>query len=144
MRPTIKITLPEPPSANVYWRTGVRYGKRDEQGNRGKARAQTFVSKKAEAFKENVFVECKKLGVRPLSGDVAVRIDWYRARRQGDTDNRVKPLFDALQGFAFHDDAQVQQHHVYRHESDSAYVVVQVWPACEVSDLFADAGEAPA
>ena len=36
-------------------------------------------------------------------------IVWYRDRRVGDIDNRIKPLLDALKDVAFGDDAQVQR-----------------------------------
>jgi Holliday junction resolvase RusA-like endonuclease len=54
--------------------------------------------------------------VKPLDGEVAITWRWFRARKSGDLDNRSKPLKDALQGIAYHNDSQVVEEHAYRHE----------------------------
>jgi Holliday junction resolvase RusA-like endonuclease len=45
--------------------------------------------------------------VVPLLGDLAVSITWYRERRVGDTDNKIKGTLDLLKGIAYADDASV-------------------------------------
>jgi crossover junction endodeoxyribonuclease RusA len=88
------IDLPVPPSANVYWR---------------KYRNVMTRSRAAKAFVARVTAICQAQRITPLHGEVDVELVWYRARKQGDSDNRIKPCLDALQGFAFLNDAQVRK-----------------------------------
>jgi Holliday junction resolvase RusA-like endonuclease len=46
-----------------------------------------------------------------------VSVIWYRAKRQGDVDNRLKPLLDALKDVAFGDDASVARLAIERIDS---------------------------
>lgn len=88
------VTLPVPPSANIYWRT-TRDGR-------------TYVSKEARDYKELAARLAAVKGMRPIRGvDVEVHIDWFRERRVGDLDNRLKVIFDALKGVAYTDDKQI-------------------------------------
>jgi len=94
--------FPEPPSANVYWRS-----------NRGR----THVSDEGVAYREAVAWRLRAFRLPPApSVPVAVTIRWHRGRKSGDLDNRIKPLLDALKGFAFVDDKQVVEIHASRHE----------------------------
>lgn len=61
---------------------------------------------------------CVADGLRPVDGDVEVEIKWYRKQRKGDVQERFKSLLDALQGFAYHDDAQICDYRVVRDDSD--------------------------
>lgn len=47
-------------------------------------------------------------------GDVTVCIQWFRARKIGDTDNIAKSTLDGLRKLAFTDDKQVTELHIYR------------------------------
>jgi Holliday junction resolvase RusA-like endonuclease len=40
-------------------------------------------------------------------GELAVSITWFRERRVGDTDNKIKGTLDLLKGIAYADDASV-------------------------------------
>lgn len=53
-----------------------------------------------------------------MEGKLSVEIHIHpKDRRKIDIDNRIKPLLDALQyGWAFIDDSQVDELHVYRKE----------------------------
>ena len=98
-----RLSLPLPPSANVYWRwtkTGV------------------YVSAKAKHYKEMIYWLAKEAQIgEPLTGAVAVTITVYRPQRRGDLDNRLKVLIDALRGIAYEDDSQIVELHAYQKEA---------------------------
>lgn len=97
----IRLTLPEPPSANRYYRMAGRH---------------MHHSAEARAYIERVAAVCKVCRVVPIRGPVGIRFTWYRGRRSGDLDNRLKIILDALQGFCFESDAQVVQITATRHD----------------------------
>jgi len=108
------LTLPVPGSANRQWRAG---------------RGRTYKNKAAREYEEAAgwaMASCPR-----VTGDVAVEITWYRARRVGDVDNRLKPLLDALKEVAFGDDAAVARLTIARVDTDllAACVVVAIRPA---------------
>jgi crossover junction endodeoxyribonuclease RusA len=90
----LKLTLPEPPSANRWWR---------------KFRNRMVLSAEARAYKTLVWGYVMEHRGRPAGecGSVAVSIDWYRGRKAGDLDKRIGVLLDALQGLAYDNDSQV-------------------------------------
>jgi crossover junction endodeoxyribonuclease RusA len=90
----LKLTLPEPPSANRWWR---------------KWQGRMVLSAEARAYKAAAYVNAKRhLRRTPVpTGSVAVTVDWYRSRRAGDLDKRLGVLLDALQGAAYENDSQV-------------------------------------
>lgn len=92
---------PLPPSANKYWRL---------------ARGRLIVSDEAKQYKHTVAMLAKVDGVRPLTGPVAVTVAVYRERKSGDLDNRLKVLFDALQGAFYANDAQIRELHATLHD----------------------------
>lgn len=97
----MRLTLPEPPSINRYWRH---------------VGARVLLSREGRLWKEGARVRAMAARLKPLHGPVAVTLTWYRSRRAGDLDNRVKIVLDCLKGFAYGDDAQVVELHAYRHE----------------------------
>ena len=134
----IRITLPPPPSANVYWRTRLSYGSK-------KPRAVTYRSPEANAYAARVRTLGQLARLVPFTGEVVVVIDWYRDRRAGDVDNRIKPLLDALQGLAFVNDNQVRRVVATRYQAEQARVDVTVYPwgdrtaATEAATFFPEA-----
>ncbi|MBA3837136.1 MAG: hypothetical protein C0499_05710 [Zymomonas sp.] len=104
------IVLPEPPSSNRYWRNVA---------------GKTLLSKEARVYREAVQTVCTAKRVRPVAGAVVLQLAWYRARRAGDLDNRIKQVLDALRGHAYADDAQVVELHAYRFE-DAARPRVEI------------------
>ncbi len=96
--PRLTLTLPEPPSANRYWR---------------QARGHLYISKEAKDYKSTVRATLYQLGYTgktvpfPAGTPVTVTVDWYRGIRAGDLDNRLKVSLDALRGILFDDDKQV-------------------------------------
>lgn len=106
----MKVTLPYPPSANRYWRA---------------FRGRTVLSAEAKAYKKQVAAILAAAGHKPVAGPVAYTAHLYRPLRSGDLDNRLKVLGDALTGFAWLDDKQVEEIHAYRHE-DKANPRVEV------------------
>lgn len=91
--------LPEPPSANRYWRMW---------------RGRMVVSPEARAYKLVVRAEALKARHRPLAGPVRVRLIWRRKAKRGDLDNRLKVVLDAIKGTLYDDDKQVVEIHARR------------------------------
>lgn len=96
----MRLVLPYPPSANRYWRKT--------------AAGRVYVSEEAERYR--AAAAALLAAFRPLSGPVTVSARFFRPRRSGDLDNRIKILLDALQGRAFADDSQVAEIHAWRFE----------------------------
>jgi len=88
----MRFELPEPPSANRWWR---------------KWRGRMVLSTAARAYIQQVRLVGMLQKATPVPGDVRVDLIWHRRRRSGDLDKRVGILLDALQGVAYHKDAQV-------------------------------------
>lgn len=98
----MKVTLPPPPSANVYWKYW---------------RGRVVPSPEAKTYKRVVRLMLLSEGHRkPLAGPVVLSLVWYRAERRGDLSNRLKVLEDALNGIAFNDDSQVVELHCRRED----------------------------
>ena len=105
----IEIDLPEPPSANRYWRIG---------------RGRIFTSAEANAFKAEVMRRVVEQGYRdrglfpfPSGKAIVVSLVWLRSRRAGDLDNRIKVALDALNRVLWADDDQIVELHAYRMDS---------------------------
>ncbi len=100
----VRLTLPEPPSANRLWRKS--------------GAGHLYKDKTVLAFREAVYTACLKAKVtRPKfapADPLKVTLTWYRARKSGDLDNRAKASLDALRGLAFVDDNQVCELHLFR------------------------------
>ncbi len=96
-------TLPEPPSANRYWRIW---------------RGRAVMSAEARAYKAGAADLAARGNFRPFPPGEAVSItlDWYRSRKMGDLDNRIKVTLDALKGILFADDKQVVAIYATRRE----------------------------
>lgn len=108
----LSLTLPEPPSANTYWR---------HVGGR------VLLSREARRYRSAVAHACLRARLlAPIEADVAVTFRWYRARKAGDLDNRTKQLFDALQGCVLRSDAQIVEIHAYRDDSDRHHPRVEI------------------
>lgn len=100
-RPIRFLVLGMPPSANRYWRQRKQGG--------------VYVSDEAQSYKDETALLARSQGLKtPIEGDVAVAFRFYRARKSGDLDNRLKVLIDALKGVAYHDDKQITEIHAYR------------------------------
>ena len=90
-----RITLPYPPSVNHYWR---RVGPR------------TLISKQGRKYKIDVAAECLQRGLRPTDERVSLSIEAYMPdRHRRDLDNLLKSLLDALKGYAYRDDSQIDR-----------------------------------
>lgn len=87
----IEINLPVPPNMNN--RLAVVGGR-------------MIKSKPSRSYAKEVGMMC--LGMKPMDGDLAMEITWYRSRATGDIDSRQKAILDALKGFAYHDDEQIK------------------------------------
>lgn len=100
--PGMRLTLPQPPSTNRV----ARHGK-----------GQHYTPADVRDYLVSVANFLRSIHAVPLRGvPVAVTIDWYRARRSGDLDNRLKVTLDAVGGYLFETDAQVARITAARHE----------------------------
>lgn len=101
-----------PPSANNYWHTRVIYSAKDNRHI-----PVIYLSGEARAYREHVgevITNAKKRfnSPHPLRIQVAL---CFASNGRVDSDNRIKPLFDALQAAQlFKDDCQIEQHEVRR------------------------------
>lgn len=95
------IVLALPPSANTYWRYGPN---------------GVHVSQAAQDYKAGVKWKALHQGMAPMGGELALYVNVYRQRKAGDLDNFAKVLGDALNGVAWHDDSQVVELHMWRHD----------------------------
>ena len=96
----IRLTLPLPPTANRYWRH---------------VKGRVLLSKEAREYRD----ACQLAAVAQYGGEllddrVRVRVDVYMDLR-GDLDNRLKQLFDALEGTVLVNDRQVWDFRAVRH-----------------------------
>lgn len=94
---TLKLTLPEPPSANTYWRH---------------VGSKVLLSKDARDYRNAVKLayaqQVKTLSIRFPTQPLGVTLVWFRSRKSGDLDNRIKQALDALAGLAYTNDAQIE------------------------------------
>ena len=97
----LKIELPYPPSSNVYWRN---------------FRGHVVKSQAARDYQTEVGLILNTSGIEQIDGDVVVKAWVYRPRKVGDLDNRLKVLFDAMQGHAYKNDSQIVEIHAYRRD----------------------------
>ena len=69
-------------------------------------------------------------GARPAWGDYAVdiRMEYTGDPPWLDLDNLAKAILDAIKGYTFHDDAQVQRLLVERHAGERERITVRVTP----------------
>jgi len=115
MRPEpLHLVLPVPPIANKYWRSITINGQ-----------ARVVLSKEARLYKRDV--SRLLAGYQPILGAVAVTLRWFRERKTGDLDGRIKVLLDSLQcrrdkagklehAGVLENDSQVVELHAYRAE----------------------------
>lgn len=90
----IALELPDPPTANLYWRNW---------------KGRIVKSSEARKYQKTVRSLAREQGVCPLVGEVRVRITWRRQHRRGDLDNKLKVVLDALKGIAWEDDSQIAE-----------------------------------
>jgi crossover junction endodeoxyribonuclease RusA len=103
----VTVELPEPPSANRWWRHVA---------------GRVVTSREARTYKQAVANRLTIARVRPIPAPqpVAVSVVWFRGRRSGDLDKRLGVLLDALQGTAYDNDSQVTRIHAERHDDPGA------------------------
>lgn len=102
---TFRIVLPEAPAANRFYRN---------------FRGRMVKSPVAARYQSEISTLCalaareKRFRALPLVGHLAVTIRWYRGRRSGDLDGRLKVLLDAMQGTVYDNDSQIVELHAFR------------------------------
>lgn len=111
---SVTVFLPCPPSVNAYKHYSCSVD-RDHP-------LDVVLTKATRRFKHDAGWSAKAQGVRMHDGEVRVRIDVYRHldrqgnRRPLDSDNVLKVLFDALEGIAWENDAQIRAFCVEMHD----------------------------
>lgn len=111
-RDRVTLTLPEPPSANRWWRNW---------------KGRMVLSSEARKYKASI---AQLGGSRLIEGEVAIALDWYRGRKSGDLDKRIGVLLDALQGVCYANDKHIVAIHARRFDDPkNPRVVVGVWRA---------------
>lgn len=95
----MKLTLPEPPSSNRFWRH---------------VGAKVLLSAEARQYKQDIQAICLVKRIKPIDGPLVFTLVWYRGRRSGDLDNRLKQVIDSLCPYAYTNDAQIVELHAYR------------------------------
>ncbi len=114
------ITLPEPISANVYWRHRLGSFK-------------PYPNPEADAYKLKVRVAINALDIQPLKGPLQAVVYYAASSVKRDTDNALKVLFDACQGLLYDNDNQIRAMLIMRCEApkpkrDNACVMIEVKP----------------
>jgi Holliday junction resolvase RusA-like endonuclease len=109
---TVAFRIPYPPSVNTIYRHRVM-GKK----------VVTYKTPEHRTYVDAVGSSVRYAGLRnpmidtlPFVGNVSLIVRLFRPRKAGDIDNRMKALFDSLNGVAWKDDSQVVELHVYRRE----------------------------
>lgn len=98
-RGSLVLRLPLPPSVNRYWRVAPIDGTH-----------RPTLSAEGREFKKRIATYAP-LVPRRLECDLFAAVMFYTTRAR-DSDNGVKPLFDALQGVAYINDRQIVEHYV--------------------------------
>lgn len=136
---TVSLVLPEPPTVNTYWRPW---------------RSRMVLTDAARLYRETVRALARRdagvsqLGQWPVfakPAEVMVVVAWHRATiRSGDTDNRLKPLLDALQGTVYSDDDQVGAILIWRNDTKQRPglmdVAVEQWSLARMPQLLLHLG----
>ena len=116
MGSSLTLELPEPPSANRWWRN---------------VNGRMVTSREARTYKQMVANRLFVLRAKPIAAPTPCRIvlTWYRGRKAGDLDKRLGVLLDALQGAAYDNDGQVTQIHATREDDPrNPRIVVTITP----------------
>lgn len=100
----MQVTLPYPPTLNhMYIKSSYGVRLSDEV-----APFRLLVSNAVSTQTDGEYFE--------LDQRLSVTLNVYRPRKAGDIDATQKAVFDALNGVLWHDDKQIVEMHVYRHD----------------------------
>lgn len=97
---------------------------------RRKGKSITFTPKRTRKYEAYVAELAEQaMGDRePETGLIAVRLVFYRARRDADIDNCVKSCMDSIQGIVFKNDNQVVDLHAqWFRDKENPHADVEVW-----------------
>lgn len=101
-----------------------------ESGNRANRVGQghLYANPVVKAYRR-IVADCLRQQVPghvPFEGSVALVVVWYRARKAGDLDNRLKVLLDCLAPLVYRNDRQVCSIHAVRSDDDPAGARIDV------------------
>lgn len=109
----VLVVLPVLPSANRYWRN---------------IRGRMVVSVEAQNYKNLVRLACAQLEPLKKGNHVAIAFTFYRERKSGDLDNRIKVVLDSLNGVFYEDDEQIVDIHAKREDDkENPRIVLEMW-----------------
>lgn len=108
-------TLPEPPSANRWWRKFNNRMVLSPEARKYKAMVAGYQLRSDTQFHRFDF---------PTT--ITVTVVWYRSRKSGDLDKRLGVLLDALQGVAYDNDNQIVELYAIRSDDDHKNPRVEV------------------
>lgn len=74
------------------------------------------VSAEAREYRQVVAYICNQAGLEPSKDLNELTVKWYRKRKSGDLSNKIKVIEDALQGFLYVNDSQIDTMHLHRFE----------------------------
>jgi Holliday junction resolvase RusA-like endonuclease len=110
------LDLPLPPSTNAVYRTARNI-------------ASVYLSKAGKDYKKAVREICELHQLKPYEGSVRVDVWVYFKRRGSDLANREKLMLDALEGYAYVNDRDVVELHMYKRlDKDYPHCEVHVTP----------------
>jgi crossover junction endodeoxyribonuclease RusA len=121
MLPSVTLTLPYPPSLNVYYRN---------------VQGRTLISKRGREYRRQVgavvMAQWPREVVRPWTGRLAVMMEVCApTRRKMDLDNAQKSVWDSLQhALVYVNDSQIDDLHIRRglRDAPSGHVTVTLTP----------------
>ncbi len=73
---------------------------------------------KHRAYVNYVHGVCLVERIKPLLGELSMKIRWYREAKRGDIDGRLKTLLDSLTGCAYADDSQIADLRITRLDTE--------------------------
>lgn len=140
----VTLWLPEPPTVNDYWRPWrsrmvlTDAGRQYRETVWALARTQLLGGKREPAYQLILPVFAKPV-------EVMMVVVWHReSAKAGDTDNRLKPLLDGLQGTVYSNDSQVGAFVMWRNDTkvrpSEVHVLVQQWSLTQMPELLLHLG----
>jgi len=117
--------LPVPPTANQL---------------HGRGKFGQYKNRTSRNYEEAIKAILISEGIRPIRkpSDVVIRIRWFRRAKQGDVDNKLKLLLDALQSGkrkfgAYENDSQIKRIEIERFEDPEKKGYLEV-SCCEATE----------
>ncbi len=107
------------PSVNHYWITIPSQ------------KCRRVLSDKGKTFREEIILECRNACnympfPKPCTIDADIRVTFKSKGKKRDLDNILKPIFDAMEGYLFEDDNQIDRISIARVNEKSSVSKLQI------------------